>query len=112
MPSLLGRAACGKGMAYQLEARDAARTLTGDVAYLDPPYNQHKYLGNYHIWRLLSAGTLPRHTASRASASTAETAAATSIASRESAQRWLTLLSSLTCVTSLFVQQRGVRQPR
>ena len=24
-----------------------------DVAYLDPPYNQHSYLGNYHIWETL-----------------------------------------------------------
>lgn len=24
-----------------------------DVAYLDPPYNQHSYLGNYHIWESL-----------------------------------------------------------
>jgi hypothetical protein len=24
-----------------------------DVAYLDPPYNQHSYLGNYHVWESL-----------------------------------------------------------
>ena len=24
-----------------------------DIAYLDPPYNQHSYLGNYHIWESL-----------------------------------------------------------
>ena len=24
-----------------------------DAVYLDPPYNQHKYLGNYHIWETL-----------------------------------------------------------
>jgi len=23
------------------------------LAYLDPPYNQHSYLGNYHIWETL-----------------------------------------------------------
>ena len=23
------------------------------MTYLDPPYNQHKYLGNYHIWESL-----------------------------------------------------------
>ena len=27
--------------------------ISADVAYLDPPYNQHKYLGNYHIWESL-----------------------------------------------------------
>ena len=25
----------------------------GDLAYLDPPYNQHSYLGNYHVWETL-----------------------------------------------------------
>ncbi len=24
-----------------------------DLAYLDPPYNQHKYLNNYHVWETL-----------------------------------------------------------
>lgn len=24
-----------------------------DLAYLDPPYNQHRYFGNYHIWETL-----------------------------------------------------------
>ena len=27
--------------------------LSADTAYLDPPYNQHKYMGNYHIWESL-----------------------------------------------------------
>ena len=27
--------------------------LEADVAYLDPPYNQHKYRSNYHIWDTL-----------------------------------------------------------
>jgi len=27
--------------------------LEADVAYLDPPYNQHSYLANYHIWESL-----------------------------------------------------------
>ncbi|MFH1466721.1 MAG: DNA adenine methylase [Pseudomonadota bacterium] len=53
LPRLLPRARSGKGAAHQLEAADAARSLTGDVGYLDPPYNQHKYLGNYHIWETL-----------------------------------------------------------
>ncbi len=48
VPDLLpgsGRAICG-------DALDAAHTRA-DIAYLDPPYNQHKYLGNYHIWESL-----------------------------------------------------------
>jgi adenine-specific DNA-methyltransferase len=31
-----------------------APTLDGiDLAYLDPPYNQHSYFSNYHIWETL-----------------------------------------------------------
>ena len=53
MPDVLPRARFGKGEAHMLEALDAARRLRGDVAYIDPPYNQHSYLGNYHIWESL-----------------------------------------------------------
>jgi adenine-specific DNA-methyltransferase len=53
LPDVLPQAASGRGSAHQLEAQDAARQLSGDVAYLDPPYNQHKYIGNYHIWETL-----------------------------------------------------------
>ena len=38
---------------YQLDALEFASQVTADVAYLDPPYNQHSYLGNYHIWESL-----------------------------------------------------------
>ena len=31
----------------------ALSQLSGEVFYIDPPYNQHKYLGNYHIWESL-----------------------------------------------------------
>ncbi len=53
VPELLPRARAGKGKAFQLEAERAAPALDGDVCYLDPPYNQHKYLGNYHAWETL-----------------------------------------------------------
>ena len=53
MPALLPRAASGPGAAYRLDAREAAAALEGDICYLDPPYNQHKYAGNYHIWETL-----------------------------------------------------------
>ncbi|HTF34063.1 MAG TPA: DNA adenine methylase [Myxococcota bacterium] len=43
----------GEGKAFCLDALDAARALEADVAYLDPPYNQHRYLGNYHVWETL-----------------------------------------------------------
>jgi adenine-specific DNA-methyltransferase len=50
VPNLLPRAKHGKGQAVCLDAFEAAKVLEGDVAYIDPPYNQHSYLGNYHIW--------------------------------------------------------------
>lgn len=53
LPDLLPQAAAGKGSAHQLDALVAAERLSGDIAYLDPPYNQHSYLGNYHIWETL-----------------------------------------------------------
>jgi adenine-specific DNA-methyltransferase len=53
LPALLPRAAGGPSTAHCLEAREAARTLAGHIAYLDPPYNQHSYLGNYHVWETL-----------------------------------------------------------
>ncbi len=53
LPELLPRAPAGPGLALQLDAAVAAREVEADVAYLDPPYNQHKYLGNYHIWETL-----------------------------------------------------------
>ncbi|HEX5655649.1 MAG TPA: DNA adenine methylase, partial [Polyangiales bacterium] len=41
------------GAATQLEAREAVRQGSFDLVYLDPPYNQHRYLGNYHVWESL-----------------------------------------------------------
>lgn len=32
-----------------------------DLAYLDPPYNQHRYFTNYHIWETLVAWDKPEH---------------------------------------------------
>ncbi len=53
LPALLPRARHGKGRAYGLDALAAVETLEADIAYLDPPYNQHSYLGNYHVWETL-----------------------------------------------------------
>jgi adenine-specific DNA-methyltransferase len=53
LPALLPGARYGKGGAHQLDARDAAARLHADAAYIDPPYNQHSYLGNYHVWESL-----------------------------------------------------------
>ena len=32
-----------------------------DLVYLDPPYNQHRYFTNYHIWETLVRWDAPEH---------------------------------------------------
>jgi adenine-specific DNA-methyltransferase len=32
-----------------------------DLAYLDPPYNQHRYFTNYHVWETLVRWDAPAH---------------------------------------------------
>ena len=52
----------GPGTAVQGDAVAlvAAGALPGvDVAYLDPPYNQHRYDANYHVWETLVAWDAP-----------------------------------------------------
>ncbi len=53
MPDVLPAVEHGSCEAHQLEAQDAAASLEADLAYIDPPYNQHTYIGNYHIWESL-----------------------------------------------------------
>lgn len=43
----------GTGKATNWDAVQYADKFEGDLIYLDPPYNQHSYLGNYHIWETL-----------------------------------------------------------
>lgn len=43
----------GPGQARSLEALDFVRAHRADLVYLDPPYNQHSFLRNYHIWETL-----------------------------------------------------------
>ena len=43
----------GPGEALHLDAADAASRAEADIAYIDPPYNQHSYMGNYHVWESL-----------------------------------------------------------
>lgn len=59
LPELIKKTAHAPSAASQLDAADAAATLVSDVAYLDPPYNRHSYLSNYHIWETLVAWDEP-----------------------------------------------------
>jgi len=52
----------GPGEAVRADAVDAVKSLGGfDLAYLDPPYNQHRYFTNYHVWETLVAWDAPEH---------------------------------------------------
>ena len=53
VPDLLPMSQKGKSLAYRMDAVEAAKAIPVDIAYIDPPYNQHNYLGNYHIWESL-----------------------------------------------------------
>lgn len=57
MPTMLD----GPGTALQLDAQVAVEQAAYDVVYLDPPYNQHKYMNNYHVWESLVRWDKPEH---------------------------------------------------
>ncbi|MEM8904717.1 MAG: DNA adenine methylase [Actinomycetota bacterium] len=58
VPELLA----GPGRAVVGDALDLVGEIDPvDVAYLDPPYNQHRYESNYHVWETLVAGDEPDH---------------------------------------------------
>ncbi len=49
----------------RFELGDAVELARGlghfDLAYLDPPYNQHRYFTNYHVWETIVAWDHPEH---------------------------------------------------
>jgi adenine-specific DNA-methyltransferase len=52
----------GPGHALRGDAtRLIERLPVVDFAYLDPPYNQHRYFTNYHVWETLVAWDAPAH---------------------------------------------------
>jgi adenine-specific DNA-methyltransferase len=52
----------GAGNAVRGDALTLAAHLPPcDLAYLDPPYNQHRYFTNYHVWETLVAWDAPDH---------------------------------------------------
>ena len=58
LPKLLA----GSGRAVLGDAVAVAPTLGPvDLAYLDPPYNQHRYTANYHVWETITAWDAPDH---------------------------------------------------
>jgi adenine-specific DNA-methyltransferase len=58
VPALL----VGPGLAVLGEAADVVDEVGDvDLAYLDPPYNQHSYRANYHVWETLIRWDDPPH---------------------------------------------------
>ena len=58
VPELLA----GPGRALRGDALEVAgATPRVDLAYLDPPYNQHRYFTNYHVWETLVRWDAPDH---------------------------------------------------
>jgi len=52
----------GTGTAIRGDAVEVAAGLPHvDLAYLDPPYNQHRYFTNYHVWETLVRWDAPEH---------------------------------------------------
>lgn len=52
----------GTGRSVLGDITDIADSLPdADLAYLDPPYNQHRYFTNYHIWETLVRWDQPEH---------------------------------------------------
>ena len=53
LPDLKPGVALGRCRATQGDAVQIADQIEADLVYLDPPYNQHSYLANYHCWESL-----------------------------------------------------------
>lgn len=52
----------GRGEALCSDVFDAIDVVPhADMFYLDPPYNQHNYRANYHIWETLAVWDKPSH---------------------------------------------------
>ena len=65
-----GRWSCGRRSSptgrrarpLRADATEAVHHLPPvDLAYLDPPYNQHRYTANYHVWETIVAWDAPAH---------------------------------------------------
>jgi len=52
----------GRGRTVVADATQVVDDLPHvDLAYLDPPYNQHRYFTNYHVWETLVRWDAPEH---------------------------------------------------
>ncbi len=56
-----GRAVQGDACELVTDTKTPDSLTPVDLAYLDPPYNQHRYESNYHVWETLVAWDAPTH---------------------------------------------------
>ena len=92
MPDLVS----GSGEAVQSDAVSLAGELDGiDLAYLDPPYNQHSYLGNYHVWETIARGDQPEHYGVAAKRIDTRTSRSDFNSSRKAPEAFANLLNAL-----------------
>ena len=44
---------------YKEDCNDLIKHISGDILYMDPPYNERKYSTNYHILETIAYGDMP-----------------------------------------------------
>jgi adenine-specific DNA-methyltransferase len=42
-----------RGIVARRDANELAASVETDLVYIDPPYNQHSYFSNYHVWETI-----------------------------------------------------------
>lgn len=42
-----------RGAVTRMDANELAASIDTDLVYIDPPYNQHSYFSNYHVWETI-----------------------------------------------------------
>lgn len=47
------------GKVYMEDSNELIKVISGDILYLDPPYNTRKYATNYHILETIAYGDFP-----------------------------------------------------
>lgn len=50
---------CNGGKAYNEDANELIRKISGDILYLDPPYNERQYSSYYHVLETIARGDNP-----------------------------------------------------
>ena len=48
------------GQVFNTDAADIVQRISGDILYLDPPYNERQYSSNYHVLETIARGDNPQ----------------------------------------------------